>query len=86
MATDAKPAAAKKEEEVKPLTLTQKIAAINTAKFTSDKEAATTNENSKLKLQIAAAKAKRGPSMSSRITGLGKLAPNLGQQFTKATD
>jgi len=82
----AKTAPAKKEEDKKPQTLAQKISAINTAKFTSDKEAAAMNENSKLKQQIAAAKSKRGPGMSSRISGLGKLAPNLGKQFTKPGD
>jgi len=56
-----------------PKTLAQKISAINTAKYTSDKEAAMANENSELKKQIAAAKAKRGPSMASRISGLQTL-------------
>ena len=89
---DAKPAAkakaapAKKEEEKKPQTLAQKISAINTAKYTSDKEAAMANENSKLKQQIASAKSKRGPSAASRVSGLQKLQPNLGKQFNKPGD
>ena len=67
--------------EEKPKTLAQKISDINNAKFTSDREAAIANRESKLKQQIAASKAKRGPSMASRISGLQGLRPGLGQQF-----
>ena len=77
----AKVAPAKKEVEEKPKTLAQKISDINNAKFTSDREAAIANRESKLKQQIAASKAKRGPSMASRISGLQGLRPGLGQQF-----
>jgi hypothetical protein len=67
--------------EEKPKTLAQKISDINNAKFTSDRETAIANRESKLKQQIAASKAKRGPSMASRISGLQGLRPGLGQQF-----
>lgn len=67
--------------EEKPKTLAQKISDINNAKFTSDREAAIANRESKLKQQIASSKAKRGPSMASRISGLQGLRPGLGQQF-----
>jgi len=60
----------KEKVEEKPKTLAQKISDINNAKFTSDREAAIANRESKLKQQIAASKAKRGPSMASRISGL----------------
>ena len=59
-------------------TLSEKIMEINRKKLTSDREAALANENSKLKQQIAAAKSKRGPSLSSRVVGLQGL-----QSFTK---
>jgi hypothetical protein len=72
---------AKEVVEEKPKTLAQKISDINNAKFTSDREAAIANRESKLKQQIAASKAKRGPSMASRISGLQGLRPGLGQQF-----
>lgn len=72
---------AKEVVEEKPKTLAQKISDINNAKFTSDRETAIANRESKLKQQIAASKAKRGPSMASRISGLQGLRPGLGQQF-----
>jgi hypothetical protein len=72
---------AKEVVEEKPKTLAQEISDINNAKFTSDRKAAIANRESKLKQQIAASKAKRGPSMASRISGLQGLRPGLGQQF-----
>jgi cell shape-determining protein MreC len=73
-----------KKTEQKPKTLTEKIAEINTNKFKSDKEKALAAQNTKLKQQIATTKSKRGPSASSRISGLSKLQPSMGQQFTKS--
>lgn len=73
----------KPKTEEKPKTLTQKIAEINTNKFKSDKEKALAAQNTKLKQQIATTKSKRGPALSTRISGLSKLQPSMGQQLTK---
>lgn len=40
-------------------------------------------KNTVLKKQIAGAKSSRGPSLAGRISGLQKLKPKLGQQFSK---
>lgn len=72
--------------EEKPKTLAQKINDINTKKFQSDKEAALQKQNTELKERIAANKSKRGPSMANRVSGLQKLQPNLGKQFSKPGD
>ena len=76
----------KPKVDEKPKTLVQKITEINTNKFQSDKEKALAAQNTKLKQQIASTKSKRGPASSSRISGLGRLQPNLGKQFTKPGD
>jgi hypothetical protein len=80
--TDTKPAETKPAE--KKLTLTEKLNDINfknkQAKDMSDMQA----ENKKLKDMIASQKkSSRGPSNSTRISGLQTLNTSLGQQFSK---
>jgi hypothetical protein len=59
-----------KTKEVVTKTLAQKIADIDNNAAKADKESKLANENSRLKQQIASAKSRRGPSRSSRISGL----------------
>lgn len=64
MATENKKAETKKTEE--PKTLSQKLMDINDKAFEDRKKMFMTNK-------VGVAKAKRGPSLSNRISGLGKL-------------
>lgn len=64
-------------------TLAQKITDINNKAFKARKDVSDAQKASKLKEQIANAKAKRGPSMAGRVSGLQKLQPRLGKQFSK---
>lgn len=61
--------------EKTPQTLRERLSAID-AKNASEPKTEVTK-------QIAGSKAKRGPGLAGRISGLQKLKPALGQQFYK---
>lgn len=76
-------AASEKKTTTPEPTLTQKITDINNKALKARKDVADAQKATKLKEQIAATKSKRGPSNAGRVSGLGKLQPRLGKQFSK---
>lgn len=81
-----KKAEAKAEVKVeeKKKTLSEKLNDINFKNKNAQEISSMQAENKKLKdIIIAQKKSSRGPSNSTRISGLQTLNPNLGQQFSK---